>query len=51
MACGFTAALRSARFFALSRAELERRAVPYAVISGSGETRFENALTAIAQLS
>jgi NadR type nicotinamide-nucleotide adenylyltransferase len=36
-----------ARFFALSRAELDRRAVPYAVVSGSGEARFANALTAI----
>jgi NadR type nicotinamide-nucleotide adenylyltransferase len=40
-----------ARFFMLSRAELERRAVPYVVISGSGEARFEDALSAIAQLS
>ena len=38
-----------ARFFALSRAELDRRRVPYAVISGSGTARFENALAAIAQ--
>ena len=35
------------RFFDLSRAELDRRAVPYAVISGSGTSRFDNALAAI----
>lgn len=40
-----------ARFFALSRAELDQRHVPYAVISGIGEARLENALAAIARLS
>jgi nicotinamide riboside kinase len=40
-----------ARFFTLSRAELDRRAVPYAVISGIGEARFTNALAAIARYS
>jgi NadR type nicotinamide-nucleotide adenylyltransferase len=40
-----------ARFFALSRAELDRRAVAYEVISGRGEARFERALAAIARLS
>ena len=34
------------RFFDLSRAELDRRAVPYAIISGSGAARFDNALAA-----
>jgi NadR type nicotinamide-nucleotide adenylyltransferase len=37
------------RFFDLSRAELDRRHVPYAVISGSGATRFDNALAEIAR--
>jgi NadR type nicotinamide-nucleotide adenylyltransferase len=40
-----------ARFFALSRAELDRRAVAYEVISGRGEARFDRALAAIARLS
>lgn len=40
-----------ARFFALSRAELDRCAVAYEVISGRGEARFERALAAIARLS
>jgi NadR type nicotinamide-nucleotide adenylyltransferase len=36
-----------ARFFQLSKAELERRRVNWALISGDGEPRFENALAAI----
>ena len=35
------------RFFDLSKAELDRRGVPYAQISGSGEARYQNALKAI----
>lgn len=35
------------RFFDLSRAELDRRRVPYALVSGHGEERFRNALAAI----
>jgi NadR type nicotinamide-nucleotide adenylyltransferase len=38
------------RFFDLSRAELERRGVNWALISGDGEPRFESALDAIATL-
>ncbi len=40
-----------ARFFTLSRAELDRRTVPYAVISGNNEARFERALAAITRPS
>jgi NadR type nicotinamide-nucleotide adenylyltransferase len=40
-----------ARFFALSRAELDRRALPYEVISGDYEARFAGAVMAIMQLS
>jgi NadR type nicotinamide-nucleotide adenylyltransferase len=36
-----------ARFFELSKAELDRRGLPYAMIGGSGQQRFENALKAI----
>ena len=35
------------RFFDLSRAELERRRLPYALVSGDGERRYLNALEAI----
>ena len=35
------------RFFDLSKAELERRGVNWALISGDGETRFEAAIHAI----
>ena len=35
------------RFFDLSRAELERRNLPYALITGEGEQRYLNALQAI----
>ena len=35
------------RFFDLSRAELERRVVRYAVVGGRGEARFDNAVAAI----
>ena len=35
------------RFFNLCKAELERRGVAWALISGTGEARFENALAAI----
>ena len=37
------------RFFALCRDELERRALPYLLISGDGEQRFARALSAIEQ--
>lgn len=36
-----------ARFFALSRAELDRRALPYVVIGGTGRARFDRAVAAI----
>lgn len=36
------------RFFDLCKAELDRRGVPYAVISGDGDARFQAALDAIA---
>jgi NadR type nicotinamide-nucleotide adenylyltransferase len=45
-----TPALRQ-RFFDLSKAELERRGVRWAPVSGRGEARFRNALAAIAQSS
>lgn len=35
------------RFFELCRAELERRKLPYALISGNGEERYARALSAI----
>lgn len=35
------------RFFELSKAELERRGVPWALVQGEGEARFENAVAAI----
>ena len=35
------------RFFDLSRAELDRRGLPYALITGEGERRYWNALEAI----
>jgi len=41
-----TAASRR-RFFDLSRAELDRRGVAYALVSGQGELRYLNALKAI----
>ncbi|MES2339119.1 MAG: AAA family ATPase [Pseudomonadota bacterium] len=37
------------RFFDLSKAELERRGVPWALVSGQGEARFRSALEAIEQ--
>ncbi len=37
------------RFFELSRAELERRDVPWALVGGQGENRFENAMAAIGE--
>jgi NadR type nicotinamide-nucleotide adenylyltransferase len=36
-----------AKFFALSKAELERRGVPWALISGEGGARFAHAVAAI----
>jgi nicotinamide riboside kinase len=39
------------RFFELSRAELERRNLNWALISGHGDTRFEAALDAIGRLA
>jgi NadR type nicotinamide-nucleotide adenylyltransferase len=41
-----TDALRT-RFFELSKAELDRRGLPYAMIGGAGEERLENSLKAI----
>ena len=38
------------RFFDLSRAELEKRGVRWALVSGEGEERFERALAAIGEL-
>jgi nicotinamide riboside kinase len=38
---------RRRRFFELSKAELERRGVPWALVSGEGEARFESAIAAI----
>jgi NadR type nicotinamide-nucleotide adenylyltransferase len=35
------------RFFELSKAELERRHLPWAMIRGAGEERFENTMKAI----
>jgi NadR type nicotinamide-nucleotide adenylyltransferase len=35
------------RFFELSKAELDRRGVPWALVQGEGEARFENAVAAI----
>lgn len=40
--------LRS-RFFDLSLSELERRHVPWALVGGQGEARFENAMKAIGE--
>ncbi|MBO9574442.1 MAG: AAA family ATPase [Sphingobium sp.] len=40
-------AVERRRFFALCKAELERRGVPYALIGGTGADRLENALAAI----
>lgn len=37
------------RFFELSLLELERRGVPYAIIRGEGEERYQNVLRAIAE--
>lgn len=36
-----------AHFFELSREELDRRGLPWALVSGDGEARFENAMQAI----
>ncbi|RYY29452.1 MAG: N-acetylglucosamine-6-phosphate isomerase [Sphingomonadales bacterium] len=36
-----------AKFFDLSKAELERRGVPWVLIGGAGEARFESAVAAI----
>lgn len=38
-----------ARFFELSRAELERRGVPWRIVAGHGDDRLANALTAIGE--
>ncbi|HYZ47659.1 MAG TPA: ATP-binding protein [Sphingomonas sp.] len=35
------------RFFELSKKELERRGVPWALVGGTGESRFEHAMQAI----
>lgn len=42
---------RRQRFFDLSRQELDRRGVPWALVSGEGSRRFLNALQAIERLS
>jgi len=39
------------KFFDLSRAELDRRDVPWALVSGQGEARLENAIAAIPPLT
>jgi len=39
------------KFFDLSRAELDRRGVPWALVSGQGEARLENAIAAIPPLT
>ena len=41
-----TPALR-AKFFALSKAELDRRGLKWALVGGKGEARFQNAVAAI----
>lgn len=43
----FGQAAERRRFFDLSRAELERRGVRWALVSGQGEARFRSALTAV----
>lgn len=43
----FGSAAARQRFFDLSKAELERRGVHWALVSGSGEARFEAALAVI----
>ena len=43
----FGSARRRRRFFDLSKAELERRGVPWALVSGDGDARFANAVAAI----
>ncbi|GAO39844.1 hypothetical protein SCH01S_39_01290 [Sphingomonas changbaiensis NBRC 104936] len=43
-----TEALRG-KFFELSRAELERRDLPWALVGGHGDDRFENAMKAIGE--
>lgn len=47
----FGTTARRQRFFDLSRAELERRNVPWALVGGEGSRRFLNALDAIQQLT
>jgi NadR type nicotinamide-nucleotide adenylyltransferase len=44
----FGTAVERQRFFDLSRAELDRRGVPWALVSGQGEARLATALAAIA---
>lgn len=43
----FGSVIERQRFFDLSRAELERRGVPWALVRGEGEERFASALAAI----
>jgi len=45
----FGTATQRQRFFDLSRAELERRRLPWALVSGQGSQRYLNALKAIEQ--
>lgn len=47
----FGTAAERRRFFDRSRAELDRRCLPYALVSGEGEQRWINALEAIRQAS
>ena len=47
----FGSAARRRRFFDLSRAELDRRGVPWAMVRGRGDARWLSALDAIATLS
>ena len=44
----FGTPMARARFFDLSRAELERRGLRWALVGGAGEARLDNALKAIA---
>lgn len=44
----FDSVAEQRRFFDISRAVLERRSVPWALVGGKGEARYRNALAAIA---
>ena len=47
----FGSAAERQRFFDLSRAELDRRGVRYAIVGGRGDERFANALDEICQMT